>query len=82
MPKAAIRLKAEPDLPDTLATIRVQPVSLFRVSSHDTGEPYFGKYKGNRFDETAPHGRPCGAERYIGPENTSAMVFDDLPSRR
>jgi hypothetical protein len=60
MPKAAIRLKAKPDLPDALATIRVQPASLFRVSSHETGEPYFGKHKGNRFDD--PH--PDPAARY------------------
>ena len=60
MPKAAIELKAKPDLPDALSLIRVQPTSLFRVSSHDTGEPYFGKHKGNRFDD--PH--PDPAARY------------------
>lgn len=60
MPKAAIHLKARPDLPDALATIRVHPASLFRISSHDTGEPYFGKHKGNRFDD--PH--PDPAARY------------------
>jgi hypothetical protein len=60
MAKLAIRLKSKPDLPDTLAVVRVHSASLFRVSSHQTGEPYFGKHQGNRFDD--PH--PDPAARY------------------
>jgi hypothetical protein len=60
MPKTAIRLKAKPDLPDTLTTVQIQPANLFRVSSHNTGEPYFGTHQGNRFDD--PH--PIPAARY------------------
>lgn len=34
-----------------LATVGVDPGDLFRISRHRTGEPYFGKSGGSRFDD-------------------------------
>lgn len=46
-----IRLKTKPVLPDNLTTVTISPTTMFRVSSHNTGEPHFGKHQGNRFDD-------------------------------
>ena len=51
MAKTPIRLAARPHLPLTLSTVSIDPAGLIRLSSHDTGEPYFGKTGWNRFDD-------------------------------
>lgn len=33
-----------------LETVQVQVANLFRISKYDSGEPYFGRSAGNRFD--------------------------------
>jgi hypothetical protein len=35
----------------TLRTIAIAPAKLFRVSRHDSGEPFFGRRAANRFDD-------------------------------
>lgn len=40
-----------------LATREIDPATLVRVSRYDTGEPYFGKSGGNRFDDPRKRGR-------------------------
>ena len=50
---------------------------MFRVSSHNTGEPYFGKHQGNRFD--APQLDPTAryGTCYFG-ENFTVAVAETL----
>jgi hypothetical protein len=36
-------------------TVQVEVASLYRISKYDSGEPYFGRSAGNRFDD---HSRP------------------------
>lgn len=49
-----IRVAAKPITFPTLSTVTVDPARLLRVSSRDTGEPYFGKTGRNRFDDPNP----------------------------
>lgn len=49
-----IRVTAKPLTTPTLSTVSIDPAGLLRVSSHDTGEPYFGKTGRNRFDDPNP----------------------------
>ena len=48
-------LKPPPsDLHDiSLETVEVQVESLYRISKHASGEPYFGRSAGNRFDDNS-----------------------------
>jgi hypothetical protein len=48
---AQIKSKSKPDLPAKLHTVEVHPSELFRISRHQTGEPYFGKWNQHRFDD-------------------------------
>lgn len=41
----------------TLTTKEVAPATLLRISRYDTGEPYFGRSGGNRFDDPRKRGR-------------------------
>lgn len=50
----ALRLPLRPSLSASLETVVVEPVSLVRVSGHNTGEPYFGRRNVNRFDDPNP----------------------------
>jgi len=47
------RLKAPPsNLHDiALELVELEVASLYRISKHDSGEPYFGRSAGNRFDD-------------------------------
>ena len=49
--KKAISLGTTPQLPPTINTVEVDPATLFRVSGHKTGEPYFGRWDSSRFDD-------------------------------
>ena len=51
MPTLPIRIATKPLTTSTLSTVIVDPATLLRVSSHDTGEPYFGTTGRNRFDD-------------------------------
>lgn len=39
---------------EKLALVELNPDKLIRISRHNTGEPYFGKSGGNRFDDPEP----------------------------
>jgi len=41
----------------TLTTKEISPSTLLRISRYDTGEPYFGRSGGNRFDDPRKRGR-------------------------
>lgn len=51
MASKPVRLATNPKTPQTLATVNIDPASLFRVSGHNTGEPYFARHGENRFDD-------------------------------
>lgn len=75
---AATRLKPPPKVLATSATLPVVglPVpSLYRISGHATGEPYFGSSGGNRFDAPGckkdhPEYNTC----YLGPSFDVALA--------
>ncbi len=48
----------------TLVTREIPPAVLVRVSRYETGEPYFGKSGGNRFDD--PRKRRRYGTSYFG----------------
>ena len=60
MAKGPIKLASTPKLPASLVTQSVDPATLFRVSSYNTGEPFFGTFDSNRFDDP----NPTPASRY------------------
>lgn len=85
MARAPLRLPAGPSLPDTLQTISVDPNGLFRVSGHDTGEPYFGRWNANRFDDPAPDPAARYGTCYLGTSLAVAVaetLLHDLQPRR
>jgi|GEM_PF-5706026 len=58
----------------------LNPSRLYRVSRHLTGEPYFGRSGGNRFDSTSREYGTC----YLGCSLTTALaesVLHDLVPR-
>lgn len=70
---------------DKLPSKRCDPAKLFRVSSHNTGEPYFGNTGANRFD--APGSAAGSAEFsacYLGFKLVVAIaesvLHDEVPS--
>jgi len=85
MAAATRRLPAAPGLPDALATVTVDPATLYRVSGYSSGEPYFGKWNANRFDDPDPNA--CGryGTCYLGTSLAVAVaetVLHDLRPRR
>lgn len=84
MPAATSRLPAMPGLPDTLSKVEVAPASLFRVSRHATGEPYFGRWNANRFDDPNPDLAARYGTCYLGTSLAVAVaetVLHDLKPR-
>jgi hypothetical protein len=77
-----IRLATKPKTPPTLATVRVDPASLFRVSGHNTGEPYFGKHGGNRFDDPVMDGAARYGTCYFGTSFAVAVAETLLHDRK
>ncbi|WP_419686370.1 RES family NAD+ phosphorylase [Burkholderia theae] len=59
-----LRLPSEHFANATLVTREIAPASLVRVSRYETGEPYFGKSGGNRFDD--PRKRRRYGTSYFG----------------
>lgn len=67
-----------------LTVVEVPASSLYRISSHGTGEPYFGTSQANRFDD--PSASPAGrfGTCYCGFDLTTAIaetiLHDELPA--
>jgi hypothetical protein len=66
-----------------LDVVELDPAKLFRISKHDTGEPYFGRSGGNRFDDNRyPKHRRFGA-CYFGLTLSVAfaetVLHDEMP---
>lgn len=67
----------------TLSTRSIAASSLYRISRYSTGEPYFGKSAGNRFDDhTTPRSHRFGT-CYFGFDLETAIaetvLHDELP---
>lgn len=85
MAKAPQRLPAAPRLPVTLQTVTVEPSSLFRISGHNTGEPYFGRWNANRFDDPNPDPAARYGTCYLGTSLAVAVaetLLHDLKPRK
>lgn len=52
----------------------LNPSVLYRVSSHDTGEPYFGRSRGNRFDDPVARKAHRFGTCYLGFNLTVAIA--------
>lgn len=68
-----------------LRTIGIAPAKLFRVSRHDSGEPFFGRRAANRFDDpSVPPSRRFGT-CYFGLSLVVAIaetvLHDEMPAR-
>lgn len=81
MAKTALRLPARPSLPAALAVVRVDPATLFRISGHDTGEPYFGRWNTNRFDDPNPDPAARYGTCYLGGSLAVAVAETILHDR-
>lgn len=84
MATATKRLPAVPKLPDTLPKVEVDPASLFRMSRHASGEPYFGRPDTNRFDDPNPDPAARYGTCYLGTSFAVAVaetVLHDLAPR-
>ncbi|UVW30728.1 RES family NAD+ phosphorylase [Massilia sp. H6] len=68
----------------TPGEVEVNPADLFRVSRHNTGEPYFGKSNANRFDDPNPDPAARYGTCYLGTSLAVAVaetVLHDLKPR-
>jgi hypothetical protein len=77
---------AGPDFPLTPLDIEmVSPALLYRVSSHDSGEPFFGRSGGSRFDDAAKVVARRFGTCYLGLSLTVAfaesVIHDVEPTR-
>jgi hypothetical protein len=68
----------------TLQTIAVTPAKLFRLSRHDTGEPFFGRRAANRFDDPSVPPRRRFGTCYFGLSLVVAIaetvLHDEMPN--
>jgi hypothetical protein len=75
MAKGPLKLAAAPKLPASLVTQSLDPATLFRVSSYDTGEPFFGTFDSNRFDDPNPTPANRYGTCYLG-TSLAVVLFD------
>jgi hypothetical protein len=79
---AAITLEDTPQLPSTLKTVEYDPASLYRISGHDTGEPFFGRWATNRFDDPNPDPNGRYGTCYLGTSFDVAIAETLLHDRK
>lgn len=77
-----IRIPATPQLPAALKKVEVSPATLFRVSGHNTGEPYFGRWNSNRFDDPNPDPAARYGTCYLGTSFAVAIAETLLHDRK
>lgn len=82
MAQRPISVATRPQAPLTLKTITVDPGSLYRVSGHDTGEPYFGRNNVNRFDDPNPNPAARYGTCYFGASLAVAVAETILHDRK
>lgn len=78
----ALRLPVRPSLPASLAVVQVDPATLFRVSGHNTNEPYFGKWNTNRFDDPSADSDARFGTCYLGSSLAVAVAETILHDRK
>lgn len=79
MPTSPIRLARRPHLPLTLTIVSLDPAKLTRLSTHNTGEPYFGRTRSNRFDDPNPVESDRYGTSYFG--QSLAVAIAELVER-
>lgn len=78
----ALGLPRLPQLPISLDTVQCNPATLFRVSGHDTGEPYFGRNDTYRFDDPNPQAAARFGTCYLGTSLAVALAETLLHDRK
>lgn len=63
-----------------LHTVEIHPSCLLRVSSHQTGEPYFGRSAGNRFDDPKQEYGTCYTGGNLMTALAESILHDLEPS--
>jgi len=58
---------------------QIDPAALFRISAHATGEPYFGRSGGNRFDDPAKEYGTCYAGLSLITALAESLLHDLVP---
>lgn len=79
---AQIKSNAKPALPAKMQTVVVHPRDLFRVSRHNTGEPYFGKWNQHRFDDPNKDAAARYGTCYLGTSVTVAVAESLLHDKK
>ena len=74
MVKGPLKLPATPQLPSSLHPKTLDPATLFRISSYNTGEPFFGKFDTNRFDDPNPKPDDRFGTCYVGTSLAVALA--------
>ena len=82
MARSPITITSRPQLPASLKTLQVDPATLYRVSGHDTGEPYFGRWNTNRFDDPNPDPDARYGTCYLGTSLAVAVAETILHDRK
>lgn len=79
---ATLRLPRMPQLPASLIICRYDPATLYRISGHITGEPYFGKADTYRFDDPNPQAMDRYGPCYLGTSLAAALAETLLHDRK
>lgn len=62
--------------------IRNVPVTaLRRIGRHDGGEPYFGKYAANRFDDPRKRFGTCYCGQHLDSAIAETVLHDEVPEK-
>ena len=79
---ATLRLPRMPQLPASLIICRYDPATLYRISGHITGEPYFGKADTYRFDDPNSQAMDRYGTCYLGTSLAVALAETLLHDRK
>ncbi|MFZ4875194.1 RES family NAD+ phosphorylase [Janthinobacterium sp. Mn2066] len=79
---AILRLPRQPQLPSSLTIVQCQPATLYRISGHTSGEPYFGRANTYRFDDPNPLPSDRFGTCYLGTSLAVALAETLLHDRQ
>lgn len=69
----------------SLRTFGIESAKLFRMSRHDSGEPFFGRRAANRFDDPSPPPHQRFGTCYFGLSLVvtiaETVLHDEMPAR-
>ncbi len=77
----AQKLPSQPKLAAGFKKIKVKTECLVRISRHTTGEPFFGKHAGNRFDDPAKVFGTCYFGRTLAVAFAETILHDRFPDK-